>query len=81
MISRTRLALPKGAWRVSTLSDDGIRVTVGGRKVIENWTWHGPTGDEGTFEQASDGDVDLEVEHFEIDGYSVLRLEIEPAGK
>jgi hypothetical protein len=81
MIARTRLALPKGAWRVSTLSDDGIRVTMGGRRVIENWTWHGPTGDEGTFEQASDGEVDLEVEHFEIDGYSVLRLEIEPAGK
>ncbi len=81
MIARTRLALPKGEWRFAALSDDGLRVTVAGRQVIENWTWHGPTRDEGTFVQDADGEVDVEVEHFEIDGYSVLRLEIEPAGR
>lgn len=79
MVARTRLPLPAGRWRFTTLSDDGIRVVVGGRTVIENWGWHGPTKDAGTFEQAAAGEVEIVVEHFEIDGYSVLRLDIEPA--
>lgn len=78
MIARTRLALPAGKWRFGTLSDDGIRVVVAGRKVIENWGWHGPTTDAGVFAQAAPGEVEIEVEHFEIDGYSVLRLDLEP---
>ncbi len=80
MIARTRLTLPAGRWRFRTLSDDGVRVTVNGRPVIENWTWHGPTRDEGLHEQPDAGEVEITVEHFEIDGYAVLRLEIESAG-
>lgn len=79
MIARTSLTLPAGRWRFRTLSDDGVRVLVNGRPVIENWTWHGPTPDEGIIEQAADGEVAVTVEHFEIDGYAVLRLELEPA--
>ncbi len=79
MIAHTRLALPAGKWRFTTLSDDGIRVSVNGRKVIENWAWHGPTKDTGNFEQASTGEAEIEVEHFEIDGYSVLQVNVEAA--
>jgi hypothetical protein len=46
--------------------------------VIEDWTWHAPKRDEGTYEQAADGEVKIVVEHFEIDGFAVLELEIEP---
>ena len=49
-----------------------------GRKVTENWTWHGPTPNEGVFEQPADGDVEIAVEHFVIDGYAVLKLDLEP---
>lgn len=77
MIGTARLRLPAGNWRFRALSDDGLRLRVQGSTVIENWTWHGPTADEGTFRQPADGEVTLEIEHFEIDGYSVLRLEIE----
>lgn len=80
MIARTRLQLPAGRWRFVTQSDDGVRVTVKGTQVLENWTWHGPTRDEGIFQQAAPGRSDIVVEHFEIDGYSVLRLEFEPVG-
>jgi parallel beta-helix repeat protein len=80
MVARTRLKLPAGKWRFKTLSDDGVRVTVDGRPVIENWTWHGPTPNEAMFEQVESGEVDLRVEHFEIDGYAVLRFEIEEVG-
>jgi parallel beta-helix repeat protein len=78
MIARTRLPLPAGKWRVTTLSDDGIRVRVNGQTVLENWTWHGPTRDVATFEQPAHGEAEIEVEHFEIDGYAVLRLDLEP---
>lgn len=80
MVARTRLMLPAGRWRFKTLSDDGVRVSVDGRPVIENWTWHGPTPNETIFEQKVSGDVELRVEHFEIDGYAVLQFEIEEAG-
>lgn len=32
-----------GTWSVSTVSDDGVRLWVDGRLVIDNWTDHGPT--------------------------------------
>ncbi len=76
MIARTRLPLPAGKWQFATLSDDGVRVTVDGRPVIDNWTWHGPTRDTGTFELTEPGTVEIIVEHFEIDGFAVLDLQI-----
>ncbi|MCC6320644.1 MAG: right-handed parallel beta-helix repeat-containing protein [Phycisphaerales bacterium] len=79
MIARTTLDLPKGKWKFSTLSDDGVRVTANGRNIIENWSWHAPTPDSGVFEQAAAGPVEIVVEHFEIDGFATLSLAIEPA--
>lgn len=79
MMARTQFNLPAGRWRFRTLSDDGVRVQVNGRPVIDNWTWHGPTADEGFFKQPAAGPVAIMVEHFEIDGYAVLRLDLEPA--
>jgi len=80
MIADTELPLTAGLWKITTLSDDGVRVTVDGERVIDNWTHHGPTEDVGTFELAVDTTVSLLVEHFEIDGYAVLKFEIERVG-
>lgn len=79
MIASTRLQLSAGRWRVSTLSDDGVRVTVDGSVVLENWTWHGPTRDRAEFIIDQERIVEIVVEHFEIDGYAVLTFDIEPA--
>lgn len=76
-IARTKLNLPAGTWRFVTTSDDGIRVRVNDKPIIDNWTWHAPTRDEGTFVQAKAGEVEIVVEHFEIDGYATLKLDIE----
>lgn len=81
-IARTRLPLTAGRWRLTTRSDDGVRVTASApglneTRVIDNWTWHGPTVDRGEFTLAADAEVDLLVEHFEIDGYAVLEFSIE----
>lgn len=79
MIATTSIPLGPGVWRISTLSDDGVRVTVDGDRIIDNWTHHGPTRDSATFLVASgEKPVSITLEHFEIDGYSVLEFELEP---
>lgn len=77
MIARTTLPLRAGTWRVTTTSDDGVRVLVDGTPVVENWTHHGPARDSGTFVTARDGPVTIIVEHFEIFGYAVLEFDLE----
>jgi len=81
MIATTKLVLPAGRWRVSTLSDDGVRVMVDDAVVLENWTWHGPTKDSGEFVIEEKRLVTLRVEHFEIDGHAVLEFAIEPVAE
>lgn len=76
MIATTKLPLPKGKWQFKTFSDDGVRVTVDGKNIIDNWTWHVPTRNTGTLDLPADKIVEITVEHFEIDGYATLELEI-----
>lgn len=77
-VATTKLRFPKGKWKFVTLSDDGVRVLANGTPVIENWTWHAPTRNEGVLDLPAETEVELVVEHFEIDGHSVLELEIAP---
>jgi hypothetical protein len=79
LLAQTSLKLPKGRWRFRTSSDDGVRVLVNGQPIIENWTWHVTTTNDGLFEQLTESEVPIVVEYFEIDGFATLRLEIEPA--
>ena len=51
----------------------------GGKAVIENWTWHGPTVGEGVDVQSQEGEMEVVVEYFQIDGHAVLKLVVEPA--
>lgn len=76
-IAQPRLAA--GRWRLRVLSDDGVRVEVDGRVLIERWDIHGPTWDEAEFEvEEGRRYTRLSVDHFENDGYAVLRVELEP---
>ncbi len=77
MIATTTLPIPAGEWRIKVLSDDGVRVLVDGEPIVTNWTWHGPTRDDGVFTITEDHTVTIVVEYFEIDGYSVLEFDIE----
>ncbi len=78
-IATTRVFMPAGSWRFSALSDDGVRVTVAGKAVLENWTWHAPTRNDAVYMHPADGEVEIVVEHFEINGNAVLKLDITPA--
>lgn len=68
--------LPAGKYILNVTSDDGVRVWVDGKQVIDNWTYHGPTLDTATLELG--GAHTIRVEHFEIDGYSTLKVELKP---
>ena len=66
-----------GKYRIRTISDDGIRVRVDGKQVIDDWTWHVPKPNDAEIELA-DGKHDFCVEYFEIDGFAQLQWKIEP---
>lgn len=77
VVARTHMNLPAGKWRLRTISDDGVRVYVDDRRVIDNWTWHVPTEDTAEFD--SPGALhQIQVEYFEIDGHAQLQFFLEP---
>ena len=77
-VATTELELPRGRWRVATVSDDGVRVYIDEGEVLANWTHHAPTHDE-TVVELEAGIHTFRVEHFEIDGYAQLLFRLEPA--
>ncbi|MEZ6243200.1 MAG: right-handed parallel beta-helix repeat-containing protein [Phycisphaerales bacterium] len=79
VVASTSISLDAGTWRVRTLSDDGVRVIVDGKQLIERWDIHGPSTDQATITLDEARDVGFVVEYFENDGYATLQLEIEPA--
>jgi hypothetical protein len=54
-------------------------VKANGKAIIDNWTWHVPTRDEGVLKVDQEKEVEIVVEYFEIDGYATLEFEIAPA--
>jgi parallel beta-helix repeat protein len=76
-LATTTVELEAGDYEIRTISDDGIRVTVDGKVVIEDWTWHPPKTHVAkvTVEKGTHAFV---VEHFEIDGYAQLKLVLRP---
>ncbi len=76
VIARTTAKLAAGRYRLSVVSDDGVRVSIDKSPVLENWTWHGPTRD--LVELELNGAAhEFELEYFQIDGASALSLDLE----
>ena len=65
--------LPKGAFVLRTISDDGVRVWVDGKLAIDRWDIHESIVDEAPI---SGGHHKLRVEYFERTGWAELRVEI-----
>jgi hypothetical protein len=68
-----RIDLPTGDYTVRAISDDGIRVWIDGRMVIDNWDLHGSEID---YAPLTGGAHELKVQYFQIDGWAELRLDI-----
>ena len=47
--------------------------------MIDDWTWHAPRRAEALLERTADGWLTLRAEHFELDGFAVLSVALEPA--
>jgi nitrous oxidase accessory protein NosD len=65
--------LPRGDFRLRTISDDGVRVWVDGRLAIDRWDVHESIVDEVSI---GGGRHQLRVEYFERTGWAELRVEI-----
>jgi hypothetical protein len=64
-----------GSYTFSTVSDDGVRLWVNGVQVINNWTDHAPTLDNGAAITLTAGQkYDIRMEFFESAGGAVARL-------
>jgi parallel beta-helix repeat protein len=77
-IAESTIWLPVGRHRIRTTSDDGIRVWLDSRLVVDDWTRHRSRSHEYEFEVSKPMAVTVRVEHFEHDGDAVLALQIEP---
>ena len=65
--------LAPGEYTLRAISDDGIRVWVDGKLVIDNWDLHGSEID---YAPLTGGTHELRVQYFQIDGWAELRLDI-----
>lgn len=76
LVARAEIDLPGGNYVARTTSDDGVRLSIDGKAVIENWTWHAATLDEGRVALAAGKHV-FELEWFQIDGGAALTVALE----
>jgi hypothetical protein len=63
-----------GDYRLTTVSDDGVRLWLDGRLVIENWSDHAPGEDHATVALTAGQPVDLKVEYYQGGGGATARL-------
>jgi len=57
-----------------TITDDGIRVWVNNKLIIENWTNHGDTEDTGNIDLVAGKTYSIEMEYFQAGGGSIMQL-------
>ena len=79
LVATTRVSLKPGRYTLSTLSDDGLRVLIDGKPVVERWDIHVPTLDSAVFIVEEAREVPVRVEYFQVEGFATLKIDIEPA--
>jgi len=72
-VATTAFALDSGAYTLRTISDDGVRVWVDDKLVIDDWTPHESRVDNALI---APGRHSLRVEYHQIDGWTELRVEV-----
>jgi parallel beta-helix repeat protein len=73
IVADADVALPPGQYTVRTISDDGVRVTVDGVRIIDHWSAHESALDRAPL---SGGTHHITVEYYENSGFAELRLEM-----
>jgi len=69
--------IPSGTYTIELTTDDGARVWLDGKQLISDaWKYQGPTAYKR--EVKLGGKHHMRVEHFQIDGYATLKLNLRP---
>lgn len=63
-----------GAYTLTTVSDDGVRLWLDGKLLIENWSDHAKTEDHAAVELTAGRITELKVEYYQGGGGSTARL-------
>ena len=63
-----------GAYTLSTISDDGVRVYIDGNLVIDNYTYHGATTDTATVNFVAGDKHTIDIKFFQGSGGAVMQL-------
>ncbi len=80
LVAESTLRLPAGSYILETRSDDGIRVLLIGKVMIEDWTHHGATPHDVELGFASKQEHTQRVEWFELNGGAELIVSLEVRG-
>ncbi len=80
LVATTRVKLEKGRYKLNVTSDDGVRVMLNGVVLVEDWTWHAAKRDSVDL-NLTQGEHDLWLEYFQIDGAMALSVELEKLGE
>jgi hypothetical protein len=72
-VATATVELPAGTYTLRSISDDGMRVFVDGKLVIDNWKPHGSEVNNATI---AAGSHQLRVEYYQVDGWVELRVDI-----
>jgi hypothetical protein len=73
MRAEGQVDLPAGDYRLDVISDDGIRMWIDGRLVIDRWNIHGSELDQ---VQVPAGRHRIRLEYFEATGWSELKVRV-----
>ena len=63
-----------GQIKLSTLSDDGVRLFIDGQKLIDNWTVHGVTWNRATLDVVRGQKLPIKLQYFQLNGNCALQL-------
>ncbi|MCC6404004.1 MAG: right-handed parallel beta-helix repeat-containing protein [Fimbriimonadaceae bacterium] len=66
-----------GRYTVEVTTDDGVRLSLDGQTLINEWKYQGPTTYQATVDLEA-GKHALKVAHFEINGYTALKVRLRP---
>ncbi|HRI58645.1 MAG TPA: PA14 domain-containing protein, partial [Saprospiraceae bacterium] len=75
-LSTTEFDIAPGQYVIELTSDDGARLYLDGKRLIDNWDIHEPETDEVTVTLG--GRHRIEIEHFDAGGFSTLDFRIRP---
>jgi hypothetical protein len=67
------VSLAPGEYTLRTISDDGVRVWLDGRPIVDNWPGHASMVD---YAPLPAGHHELRVQYYQADGWTELRVEI-----